>query len=140
MYKLSCASLQLQSPRPCEFTVQVLPCLAVHASKGCITWLRMSLQVHGSRWTVKSCTRPPSLTSASKDCAECRRILRHIRRVCFACLKPLAVTPSYLDPGPPPSQGAALSCALQQRLRKWRIARASACRWELCQELCRALV
>ena len=37
VYKLSCASLQLQSLRPCDFAAQVLPCVAVHASEGCIT-------------------------------------------------------------------------------------------------------
>ena len=37
VYKLSCASLQLQSWRPCDFAAQVLPCVAVHASEGCIT-------------------------------------------------------------------------------------------------------
>ena len=37
VYKLSCASLQLQSWRPCDFVAQVLPCVAVHASEGCIT-------------------------------------------------------------------------------------------------------
>ena len=33
VYKLSCASLQLQSWRPCDFAAQVLPCVAVCASR-----------------------------------------------------------------------------------------------------------
>ena len=36
--------------------------------------------------------------------------------VCFTCLKPPAAIPSCLDPGPPPPQGAAPSCALSLHL------------------------
>ena len=50
VYKLSCASLQLQSWRPCDFVAQVLPCGCCACFRGLhnMTASVMSLQVQGS--------------------------------------------------------------------------------------------